>query len=386
MGSVFRIFGFGAKGWIAWAILLSLPSWAELPAGRESYLSRTDINTLTPRQHPDLPPIWGKVKSALPETLALFLEAYPTHDLYFLARDGEAVYDFARAVLKDSPEDMKRVHLINISRANVYDPKLLSYLYQEGISKKNFKEGKKVLLIDTGFSGTISQRIALNFFDETDKQLQTHLLLSETPKYPSTRSFLAGLTPWSAYLSPEELHGKIIALEHIAHETERSDRFLLIDGRWHPTSLKGAASDGGVSPEKAKRFQEDLLAFSQGPEARKRLADRRKVWKEIRKLHDNNDKAGLIRYFSDLRKKNPGEEWPDTLARDYLNLLETNLKDSPLSRMTSAELGISKILDFHAARLAQIEKTHPALSELINEPDKLAQAINRKRLFAETSG
>ncbi len=120
----------------------------------ESYSSRPDILNVEAK---DLRwrGRWSDFKASHLSFVAELLEAYSadTH-LYFIARDGELFYDIARLATWGT-SDSVRIHLINVSSQSVYDSNLMPYLKQEGISAESLKTGKKVLFVDTGFTGTI---------------------------------------------------------------------------------------------------------------------------------------------------------------------------------------------------------------------------------------
>lgn len=354
---------------------VSMPVLSEsLPEGYESYLSRPDILKLKPGPQKELEPIWNKLKPVLPDTLALLLESYPKHDIYFLARDGELLYDYAKAVLQKQPEQLKRIHLLNISRANMNDPHLVDYLAQEGISKESLKSGKNALFVDTGFSGTISKKLESMFPTNFQPQLKTHLLLSETENYPSTRVFLSGLSKWSNYLSPEELHGKIIALEHLPHFSDRSDRFLKIENTWHPVSQKLANTNGNVSSELSLVYQKDLLSYAQTSKSADRLLAHQKIWKKLYELHESKNKKKLITFFRDLKATHPSDASIEAIIRDYIDINKDSL-------VKNEDLGIGTISKNAGERLTQIKKDFPEWKKILDKPQEHIPALMKKGEF-----
>ena len=163
----------------------------------ESYLSRPDILELSPKSH-DIGPGWEKMKRGHIELVAQALGLYPEHQIYFLARDAELLYDQARVLLQDNPEELERIHLLNISRANMRKDGVKDYLVQEGISKKTLEQGKKILFVDTGFSGTIPNVIVPYFPSQYHSQFSSHLMASSNPSHPSSRVFLSWITQKSS--------------------------------------------------------------------------------------------------------------------------------------------------------------------------------------------
>ncbi len=115
---------------------------SSIPSGWESYLNRPDILEV-PSHEQSLDLSEQKLKAAHFSFIAQLLETYPaeTH-LYFLARDSEYLYDVARLVTAGT-SDAARIHLINVSRANMRDPNLKSYLKDNGISEGNTRPGSE---------------------------------------------------------------------------------------------------------------------------------------------------------------------------------------------------------------------------------------------------
>lgn len=234
----------------------------EIPAGLESYFDRPDILSVKGQTHKELGRDWEKLKPAHLEAVAMLFESYPEDQhFYFLARDSELLYDYARLAAKNDPKLLERVHLLNISSGNMRDPHLKDYLKQEGISEETLSAGKKVLFVDTGFSGTIPRVIAEGFSEKGKKQLQTHLMCSSNPEHPSSRVFLFHLNPAVSTIAPDEMLGAMLSFEDMPHYSDRSHGFILDKGRWHPISPQLGQSDGIVSKELAKKYQEDLIEY-----------------------------------------------------------------------------------------------------------------------------
>jgi len=122
------------------------------------------------------------------ETIAEILELYPEHHIYFLGRDGEVLYDFARALTENTP-DQFRLHLLLASRTILYHPEYKRYLEQNGIDEHSLEQGKKILFVDVGYRGSASQLIASLFPAKYGTYFHSHFLLSKNERIPSTRVF-----------------------------------------------------------------------------------------------------------------------------------------------------------------------------------------------------
>ena len=341
-----------------------------LPEGYESYLSRPNISEVKPKAGKNLEPVWKKMKSSLPATLAQLLEAYPDRQIYFLARDGEFLYDYAKVTL--SPDEAKRVKLINVSRGNMDDPHLKDYLAQEGISEKSLRNGEKALFVDTGFSGTISRKIEELFHAKYRKQLQTHLMLSETSRYPSTHAFVSGLSEWATYLTPEDIHGKLVALEHLPHSMARSTAFQKIADEWHPISKIGDES------ERSLIYQQDLHAFANTPENIEEFKRYRKIWQNLFKIEATGDRKSLKEY---LKKIIAADSRMIAIALDYIELTKTNRQPGYRKIFSRSDIGIAEIPENVSAKINLIKKESPEWSEVFDNPkEAIPKLVAEKKI------
>jgi hypothetical protein len=105
-------------------------------------------------------------------------------------------------VSRDKPSHLARLHLLNISTTNIHAEHVKDYLAQEGISDATLKAGKRVLFVDTGFSGSIPRQISEYFPATLRPQLQSHLMVSSNSEHPSCRVFLSSINPYAVLLSP----------------------------------------------------------------------------------------------------------------------------------------------------------------------------------------
>jgi hypothetical protein len=316
---------------LVWGLSISMSFAGSIPRGFESYLSRPDALTIKPKAHPELDQnSWRGLKRSHFEAIAQMIELYPEHEIYFLARDSELLYDLAKVKLKDDAQASKRIHLLNISRSNMSAKNVKNYLAQEGISEAVLASGKKILLVDTGFSGTISGVLKTYFPEELRKNMQTHLMSSSNPAHPSSRVFLSGLDPNAPKRVPSSMHSSILSYEYMPRYTDRSDRFVEVDGKWHPLSSKYTASDGHVSKTGAKAHLEDILFEAETPAMKILFDERRRQWRELTNL---KTKSETKKYLSELLKSHPNDPFIESMVRDYLETVSLhfpqNLSNSP---------------------------------------------------------
>ncbi len=254
---------------------VALSASENLPKGWESYLDRPDILSINTENHnPD--DSWQSLKMAHFSFVAEMLAFYSSEtDLYFLARDSEFLYDVAKLVTEGT-NDAKRIHLINVSRANMSDANLRNYLQENGITEEKIRAGKKIILIDTGFAGTIPKKIG-DVFPNVRSKIKTHLIVSANTEHPSSRAFLIHLNPSANRLKTSEMHGSIVNYEHLARFSDRSSRFFLLDGKYHPISpTHNKTIDGVVSKSLNLRYMSDLKKQWENEVTKKRFALERK--------------------------------------------------------------------------------------------------------------
>lgn len=316
----------------------------------ESYEVRPDIRTVPAQALAKSDPIWTNARRGLVETLAMILEMYRDHEIYFLARDGEALYDLARLLAKDDPTIMfSRIHLINVSRANVKDPHLPEYLYQEGISKQDLSTGLNILLVDTGRNGSIPLAVH-RIFPEHSGQIKTQLLSSNNPLFPSSRVFLAALDPsFEGGNGSIQAHLKVLEFEKIHHYTQRSFRYAKIGSRWHPVSylpfgaperkkyrptskelrqIAATSDDRIASRPLSLAYMADLKFYYENSSVQALLARRRKIWNTIRNLVDAKEegKEKLQIFLRELQYESDQEErrFNKALVMDFFELYRKN--------------------------------------------------------------
>jgi hypothetical protein len=261
-----------------------IPSVSAAVGDEEFYSQRPNIMDVEPHffAADQLPRGWDMQREGHFQAIAELFGMYPdpSQHFYFLARDAELLYDFAKLMAETRPEFQTRIHLLNISRANMSDLHLKDYLAQEGISELTFIQGQKALFVDTGFSGTISQRIA-GQFPAFSAQISTHLMASNNPLHPSTRTFLLGFTPAAADLDPGCLHGSIISYEHMPRSTYRATAFKEVSGKWEPMGHIGIDADGKVSIALAYQYMQDLKAFALEPSIQARFDTSLHFWRQL---------------------------------------------------------------------------------------------------------
>ncbi|MBC7371289.1 MAG: hypothetical protein H7326_06985 [Bdellovibrionaceae bacterium] len=196
--------------------------------------------------------------------LAFLLETY-SGPVYMFGRDMEYFYDFAKLGTAGSA-DHDRIHLMNVSRANVADANIKSYLHQEGLTEEKILSSENILLLDTAYVGTMPTAVKKLFSEKARQKMKIQLLVSKEPGIPSSRSFLVSLNPLVNDRPPLSLNSTISAYEFLPRVMDRSSKYDLIEGRWHPVGQNGVLRpDGSVSKEVALQHMQDMKADSLKP-------------------------------------------------------------------------------------------------------------------------
>lgn len=170
-------------------------------------------------------PSWENTKVGLARLILQLDAFYPDEHLFFIARDGEFVYDMARVLLSEEPKKLKRMHLINVSRDNLTSPRFKRYLEENGLTEKK-TQGKGIVLIDTGFVGTVPLAIREAVSPEVSQKIHPHFILSGNPTVPSSRFFLTALGPWDISTPTESLRQHINQFEHLSHYGGKSHDYV----------------------------------------------------------------------------------------------------------------------------------------------------------------
>jgi hypothetical protein len=247
----------------------------------EYYTDRPQILKLEPRTTKKKE--WINLNWAQTEFLAQLLGLYPTHHLYFLARDGEYLYDLALVLTKDQPHLRKRIHLINVSRLNQNDKLLKAYLQQSGVTEQKINQ-TGVVFVDTGFSGSIGKKIQSKYPSKVRDKMKIHLIESHVDEIPASEIF--------------KIHGAMDAgsYEEMVRYFDRSDDFVKKEGRIVPVSPKGDQhepyeNDGTVDKKEALKFMRSTLGFGQKAAAQRYFLKRIQQWQYLSDLVFNQNRS-----------------------------------------------------------------------------------------------
>ncbi len=370
--------------WKANIIILIITLWLPLvcTAAGEPYSVRPSIETVEAVQHENLGKNWNRLKRAHLEAVAQLLEMHLDEEIYFLARDAELLHDLAKLETRGTDAE-KRVHLLNVSRANRHDPHLRDYLSENGINEETLNL-KRVLFVDTGFAGTISTYIE-SLFPDHENRFHTHLLCSSHQKFPSSRIFLISLNPVASTVDPSSMHGTIIHYENLPRFTARSDRYEQFDGLWQPISeQKSGGLSGKVSREKAMLYMQDLKYYAEENETKKLFIQRRQEWRQIREKIESQNKNELKNYFLKILNRHSVLQlehfFDEAMVRDAIEIAERQdvgkrdyiptIQDLGLNSALTGEYGNKLVLISHVPEWKKIlEDPQNKILELIQKSD-----------------
>ncbi len=337
---------------VAMSIFLTVSSFTY---GSESYLNRPSILDL------DLESTDIELERAQFLFVAELLEFYEGH-LYFLARDSEYLQDIAKLVTTGTGEQ-SRIHLLNVSRKSVSSPHLLNYLIDNGITEELLRSGRQIVLIDTGFAGTIPHAIKGHFSREAKTNIRAHLIVSDSD-LPSSRVFLSTYDPNSLRLPPETQQGSIEAYERIPHMSDRATHYQFENGRWHPKSSGHSTiekDNGRISKTDSLEYMRRLKRYWQSPKIQEKFfADRLKI-RNIKQLY-------VAKKVADLKYQLAGPDgfFVEAILRDLIEVYAKNNQPLPLHDW---ELGLSRVLPKNFdPRKAKLIETFPRWADYIERP------------------
>jgi len=276
----------------------------------ETYYKRPDILSLKPEAMSQgaLNNItqWKNMRKGHIEAIAFLLSMYPGHDIFFLARDAEYLYDAARVLTRRDSKAARRIHLLNVSTSAQRGQNIDEYLKQNNLSPH--RKGYPVVFVDSGFSGSIANTIKAKM-KKMAKVVSVHLLKSSANQYPSLTLFSGQNT--------DNLGG---SYESIPHHTTSSIQYKKIGKKYYPT-----VSEGG-NPEKAIEIMKDLYHFTIQPVNVRHYEKRRKMWKTIFELSEREDTGKLKNYIKKVLLEEKTPILREKIIDDLSNFLETNGK------------------------------------------------------------
>lgn len=276
--------------------------------------------------HPDLGEEWAALRDGQFAFAVQILQLYPDHEIYFLARDAELLYD-AAVLVAENEKDRERLHLINVSRANVGSPHLKNYLQQEGLSEAALASGQKVLLVDTGFHGTLPEAIEYQFSTESRTRISTQFLVSGSLSHPSSRVFLHTLG-LDFRADPKEYTPIMLSYEYLPSFTHRSSEFQWLEGRWEAVSFsEGGSEDGQVSKLLAQKYQEDLRSAYDSFRVQSMIRKHRRLWWDLmRRYAGPQTRAQKLAMFQSFLYRQEDEDFSlrEAMVRDVLNKESTS--------------------------------------------------------------
>lgn len=336
-----------------------------MAAQLESYTARPSIFDV-PAQSSNYDARWEDFKKAQIVFVAQLLELYPESRLVFLARDAEYLFDVAQLATFGT-SDFDRILLVNVSRQNMRDTNMIPYLRQNGITEESLREGNQVVLIDTGYNGTIPDYIQFQMPSELGAAIKKQMVLSKDPKIPFSRSFLFFLNKDVNRLNPltnEALKQNLLEYESLEKFTRRSTHYKQIKGAFVPMSpLKdpraqsssrtdqliakmSAADNRSVDPVGSLTKMSDLKKDWEQPEVRSFLLQIRNMTKQIRDVLLSGTATDLQVLRSRLGSVFAKEQKQllDSLILDAYDILKSQgykltLKKSDLKSKQASEFG-----------------------------------------------
>jgi hypothetical protein len=291
-------------------LILTLLLWSNssfASSGYDLYTERPSILKLSKQKSKKNGEKWKEINTAQLEFLAQLFGLYPEQTIYFIARDGEYMFDLAQVLGLSIPEIKKRARLINVSRINKNDPLLENYLIQEGLTEKNIIRNG-VVLVDSGFQGSIPLHIQNFYSEEAQNKMFIHLAYSTNVNIPGSRSFKIDT----------QLSGS--NYESMARYFRRSSGFNELGKKIVPISPAASDEvmneDGIINRAEANEYSRDLLYFGTLPENIRRFKNRFNQWNYLARITDS-ESANLKDTFTTLEKI--AREWTHPRAEAIIS-------------------------------------------------------------------
>lgn len=368
---------------VCFILVLSSSLAKSIDLNAEVYSDRPNILKMN-TQPSNMGEEWEKLKLAQMTFVAFLFEVYRGHDIYFLARDSEHLYDLAILASELGYFEKDKIHLINVSRGNVDSELLKPYLEQEGITESSLSKGHRFILVDTGFEGSLISKIKKLYSAEGRESIKGHLIISLNPNYPSSFSFLRYLKKSIAYTAGLGGFKRLLLFyEEIPRYFDRSNRFETVNGQIEALSNRVDhfwGNDGKLDKAIALKYSKDLKYF---------FHSKQSIFEVISK------KFGLIsQLLNSQTQKNKTERvraLNEILKNDRDGLVETFILDyfaiAPNQRSTLTDIYVED-LDIYdrssknptAALLKVMNAKFPEIIEVLNDVDlKLPQVFNHKK-------
>jgi hypothetical protein len=369
-------------GFVFQVVLFQVLLWpcSQIAFADDKYSLRPSILEVSEKEEESkkLPFSWKTARKAHVEAVAEILEMYPDHEIYFLARDAEYLYDLAQLETENDPARFERIHLINVSRLNMDDPNLLSYLAQHGIDANSIAI-RRILLVDTGFAGTIPVRIK-SLFPAQERQIQTHFIASQNDWFPSTRTFLAAISPASVNAHPSQMRATMELYEYFPHFTNRSYRFEKLgegaDAKWEAMSREfreGSFDEGTLSKKASRQLIWDLKLYARSPEAVQLMKTRRSQWAILQKALftapiDRAREEVRAQLAGLLPKREHSDPMDMAIVRDFLDIAEHQYSERKDALPRLEDFGLAKITTPVFGNKNQLQALNPQWSLILLEP------------------
>ncbi len=354
----------------------------------EPYSFRPNILSVSPKAH-DLLPTWNRTKRGILESVAFLFEAYADYEIYFLARDGEVLGDGAFLAASNDSELLNRLHLINVSTLNLATPGLRKYLKQEGFDRAVGLH-KKILIVDTGFRGTIAKKIKSLYPKQS--QIEFQLLVSHDPNIPSLRVFASAVNPTTVMGNPYDWQNILVPIEVRPKYTMTSERFQFHKAtkRWEPISQVPdnfdlyQKSGYAASPRAAMLYMEDIAFFFHDESNVQLLDERRKFIRDLLNLARQN-KRKFIQKAKAEWMLHPTDPYYESLIRDLIDAQKKNKILGTNLNLTCKDFGIDENIvgQTHYITAATLVDIYPQWKNLLLKPKKAISQLIRDKRFQE---
>lgn len=300
--------------------LAQLARLVEAPVLGERPSVAADPLLAQPVAHGDLYERWSGWKLGQLEMAAMLLELYPHHQMYFVGRDVRGLLYTTMLAAREEPEAMARIHELDLSTRSIDTENAKAFLASQGIHEAAFEKGKKILLVDVGFSGSIPSKIRQMFPEPYRSLIDGEFVTAANAEQPPSYAFLSrGMDADVARKNPSDLIRMVQDYEEKVPKLHpKTLRYEESGADW--VAIRAPENndwfDGTLSPDWHRRYVEDL-ALTMRAEGRL-LAERRAFWRRVRDFADADDALALQNLLRELMQESPDPRHAEAIARDVV--------------------------------------------------------------------
>lgn len=180
------------------------------------------------------------------------------------------------------------------------------------------------------------QELREKFSAAQPHQIAAQLSVSGNIEFPSSRSFLVQVDDHAADVRPALLHSIVKEYERLPHYTEKAEHYEELGDHWEPMSAAAEATQ----QSEAMAHMQDLSSFAEDPKVRAHFEERRKFWRELKRLEMGGSRGETIRFLKHLLAQHPKDGVTRAAVRDFLEIIHLNPDGEFPMNITASDVGL----------------------------------------------